>query len=229
MTADYSQVEMRIMAHLSEDAGLIEAFNSGEDLHTTMASRVFDVAPDAVTPEMRSRIKAMSYGLAYGLVRVRAQPAARCRTGRGQGADGRLLRPLRRGARLPGLRRRRRATDRVHRDACWVDVATFPTSRATTGSVVRWPSGWRSTRRSRGRPRTSSRWRCSRSNGASATDGSASRLLLQVHDELVLEVADGEQEAVTTVVEEEMRGAYPLSVTLDITVGFGRTWHDAAH
>ena len=67
MTADYSQVEMRIMAHLSEDDGLIEAFNSGEDLHTTMASRVFEVAPDAVTPEMRSRIKAMSYGLAYGL------------------------------------------------------------------------------------------------------------------------------------------------------------------
>ena len=67
LTADYSQVEMRIMAHLSEDAGLIEAFNSGEDLHTTIASRVFEVAPDEVTPEMRSRIKAMSYGLAYGL------------------------------------------------------------------------------------------------------------------------------------------------------------------
>jgi len=54
-------------------------------------------------------------------------------------------------------------------------------------------------------------------------------MLLQVHDELVLEVVDGEQEPVTTLVEDEMRGAYPLSVALDISVGFGRTWHDAAH
>lgn len=67
MTADYSQIEMRIMAHLSKDAGLIEAFNSGEDLHTFVASKAFDIPISAVDPEMRRRIKAMSYGLAYGL------------------------------------------------------------------------------------------------------------------------------------------------------------------
>ena len=67
LTADYSQIEMRIMATLSEDAGLIEAFQSGEDLHTIVASRVFDVPPESVDPELRRRIKAMSYGLAYGL------------------------------------------------------------------------------------------------------------------------------------------------------------------
>ena len=77
MTADYSQIEMRIMAHLSEDAGLIEAFQSGEDLHTAVASRVVRRAAGArSTPEMRAEIKAMSYGLAYGLSRVRAVPAA---------------------------------------------------------------------------------------------------------------------------------------------------------
>src|SRR5690606_36781854 len=67
MTADYSQIDMRIMAHLSGDAGLIEAFNSGEDLHTFVASKAFDIPISEVNPEMRRRIKAMSYGLAYGL------------------------------------------------------------------------------------------------------------------------------------------------------------------
>ena len=117
MTADYSQVEMRIMAHLSEDAGLIEAFNSGEDLHTTMASRVFEVAPDAVTPEMRSRIKAMSYGLGVRVVGLRAEPAARGWPRGGQGAHGRLLQSVRRRPRLPGLSGRRRSAYWVHRDA----------------------------------------------------------------------------------------------------------------
>ena len=67
MTADYSQIELRVMAHLSEDEGLLEAFNSGEDLHTTVASQVFEVERDQVDAEMRRKIKAMSYGLAYGL------------------------------------------------------------------------------------------------------------------------------------------------------------------
>ena len=67
MTADYSQIEMRIMAHLSGDEGLIEAFTSGEDLHSFVASRAFDIPIEQVDPEMRRRIKAMSYGLAYGL------------------------------------------------------------------------------------------------------------------------------------------------------------------
>src|SRR4029434_1524122 len=67
MTADYSQIEMRIMAHLSEDAGLIEAFTTGEDLHSFVASRAFDLPPEAIDAELRRRVKAMSYGLAYGL------------------------------------------------------------------------------------------------------------------------------------------------------------------
>ncbi|NED87280.1 DNA polymerase I, partial [Streptomyces sp. SID11233] len=67
MTADYSQIELRVMAHLSEDEGLIAAFTSGEDLHRTVAGYVFGVEPAAVDAEMRRKIKAMSYGLAYGL------------------------------------------------------------------------------------------------------------------------------------------------------------------
>ena len=67
LTADYSQIEMRVMAHLSGDKGLISAYKDGEDLHNYVGSQVFDVAIDAVTPELRRRVKAMSYGLVYGL------------------------------------------------------------------------------------------------------------------------------------------------------------------
>ena len=101
MTADYSQIEMRIMAHLSGDEGLIEAFTSGEDLHSFVASRAFDIPIEDVDPEMRRRIKAMSYGLAYGLSRVRAGAAAADHPGGGARADARLLRALRRHPRLP--------------------------------------------------------------------------------------------------------------------------------
>ena len=101
MTADYSQIEMRIMAHLSGDEGLIEAFTSGEDLHSFVASRAFDIPIEDVDPEMRRRIKAMSYGLAYGLSAYGLAAAAADHAGGGARADARLLRALRRHPRLP--------------------------------------------------------------------------------------------------------------------------------
>ena len=88
MSADYSQIEMRIMAHLSGDEGLIEAFRTGEDLHRFVGSRVFRVEPADVSNEMRAKVKAMSYGLAYGVVGVRAVQTADHRHRRGQGPDG---------------------------------------------------------------------------------------------------------------------------------------------
>jgi DNA polymerase-1 len=228
MTADYSQVEMRIMAHLSEDAGLIEAFNSGEDLHSTMAARVFDVPDDQVTPEMRSRIKAMSYGLAYGLSAyglsqqldvgpdeakslmddyfarfggVRDYLASVVDDARRTGYTETLLGRRRY---LPDLtsdnRQRREMAERMALNAPIQGSAADIVKVAMLAVERRMRS-----------------------------EQLDSRLLLQVHDELVLEVAPGEQEAVTAVVDEEMRRAHPLSVSLDITVGFGRTWHDAAH
>jgi DNA polymerase-1 len=228
MTADYSQVEMRIMAHLSEDGGLIDAFNSGEDLHTTMASRVFEVSPDGVTPEMRSRIKAMSYGLAYGLSAyglsqqlgvgpddakglmddyferfggVRDYLASVVDEARRSGYTETLLGRRRY---LPDLtsdnRQRREMAERMALNAPIQGSAADIVKVAMLGVERRLRA-----------------------------EGLRSRMLLQVHDELVLEVVDGEQEPVTTLVEDEMRGAYPLSVALDISVGFGRTWHDAAH
>ena len=116
MTADYSQIEMRIMAHLSRDAGLIEAFKSGEDLHTFVASRAFDLPIDAVDPDLRRRVKAMTYGLVYGLSAFGLSQQLKITPGRGPRPDGGLLRPLRRRARLPALGRRRRSDERLHRD-----------------------------------------------------------------------------------------------------------------
>ena len=114
MTADYSQIEMRIMAHLSKDEGLIEAFRTGEDLHSFVASRAFGVPIDEVTPELRRRVKAMSYGLAYGLSAYGLALAAEDLHRRGQGPDGPVLRPVRRGARLPARRRRPGPQGRLH-------------------------------------------------------------------------------------------------------------------
>ena len=109
LTADYSQIEMRIMAHLSEDAGLCDAFNAGEDLHTTVASQVFNVARDEVDPEMRRRIKAMSYGLAYGLSAYGLAQQLGIEPTEARALMDDLLRAVRRRTRLPARRRRRGA------------------------------------------------------------------------------------------------------------------------
>ncbi len=173
LTADYSQIELRIMADLSGDTALEEAFSSGRDFHAETASRVFGVPADEVTPEMRSKIKAMNYGLAYGLsayglsqqLRIAAEEAAR--------PDGRVLPAVRRHPGLPARRWWTRRARTVTPRPSWAAAATCPISPRTTGSAARWRSGWRSTRRSRARRRTSSRWPCSGSTRPSATRGCA--------------------------------------------------------
>ncbi|HEX5016854.1 MAG TPA: DNA polymerase I [Actinomycetes bacterium] len=228
MTADYSQVEMRIMAHLSEDAGLIEAFNSGEDLHTTVASRVFEVDPGSVTPEMRSKIKAMSYGLAYGLSAYGLSQQL------GVGTDEAKALMDEYFERFGGVR------DYL---ASVVDDARKTGYTQTVLGRRRYLPDLTSDNRQR--REMAERMALNAPIQGSAADivkvamlaverelrseGLRSRLLLQVHDELVLEVAPGEAEAVASLVTEQMRSAYPLAVELDISVGFGRTWHDAAH
>ncbi len=116
MTADYSQIEMRIMAHLSEDALLIEAFKSGQDFHSITASRVFGVPAEDVTGGQRAKIKAMNYGLAYGLSAFGLGAQLRIDPGRGPRADGRVLRDVRWRPRLPRRSRRRGTPYRLHRD-----------------------------------------------------------------------------------------------------------------
>jgi DNA polymerase I len=228
MTADYSQIEMRIMAHLSEDAGLIDAFRSGEDLHTTVASRVFGVEPGAVDAEMRRRIKAMSYGLAYGLsayglsqqLDISPDDARRLMDEyflRFGGVRDYLAEVVER-ARMHGytetmMGRRRHLPDlnsdnRQRREMAERMALNAPI-QGTAADIVKVSM--------------------LDLQAGLAAGGLRSRLLLQVHDELVLEVWPGERAAVEALVRAAMAGAAALSVPLDVSVGFGPSWEAAAH
>ena len=143
MSADYSQIEMRIMAHASDDEALIEAFKSGMDFHTVTASRVFGVEPDAVTGAERAAHQGDELRPRVRVERLRSEPAAAHRDVRGQGPDGRVLRAVRRRPDLPALARRGRPAHRVHRDDPGPAPLPARPDRATTASAATWPSGWR--------------------------------------------------------------------------------------
>lgn len=228
VTADYSQIEMRIMAHLSGDSGLIDAFKSGEDLHRFVGSRVFGVPPEGVNPEMRSQVKAMSYGLAYGLsafglsrqlglsvneaqalmddyfARFGAVREYLASVVRQAAKDGYTETIFGRRRYLPDLtstnRQRREIAERVALNAPIQGSAADLIKRAMLGV-----------------------------DRALRDQGLASRQLLQVHDELVVEVAPGERDAVEAILRAEMSGAAELSVPLDVNVGTGADWRTAGH
>ncbi|BBG01874.1 MULTISPECIES: DNA polymerase I [Pseudonocardia] len=228
MTADYSQIEMRIMAHLSEDAALIEAFRSQHDFHAETAARVFGVEATAVSVEQRAKIKAMNYGLAYGLSAYGLSGQLRISTDEAKGLmddyfagfggvrdylagvvdqarkDGYTATILGRRRYLPDLtsdnRQRREMAERMALNAPIQGSAADIIKVAMLG-VFR----------------------------GLAEEGLRSRMLLQVHDELVLEVADGEREVLEKLVRERMGAAAQLSVPLEVSVGYGRSWDAAAH
>ena len=228
MSADYSQIEMRIMAHLSGDGGLIEAFRSGEDLHRFVASRVFGVAPEDVTAAMRSKIKAMSYGLAYGLSAFGLSKQLLIPTGEAAtlmteyftrfGGVRDYLQDVVAQARGTGytetmLGRRRYLPDltsdnRQRREAAERMALNAPIQGSAADII---------------------KLAMLRVDAALRQSGAASRTLLQVHDELVLEIAPGEREAVEALVRKEMGAAVEMDVPLEISVGVGGSWHDAGH
>ncbi len=228
MTADYSQIEMRIMAHLSRDAGLIEAFTSGEDLHTFVAAGAFGVPIEEVQPEQRRRIKAMSYGLAYGLSAygLATQLGISADEARGQmdayftrfGGVRDYLTSVVNQARMDGytetiLGRRRYlpdlASDNGQRRQMAERMALNAPIQGSAADIIKVAM--------------------LRVQRALREEERASRLLLQVHDELVLEIAPGERKPVEALVRREMAAAYTLDVDLDVSVGVGRTWDDAGH
>ncbi len=228
MTADYSQIEMRIMAHLSGDPGLIEAFNAGEDLHRFVGSRIFGVPPAEVSPYMRTKVKAMSYGLAYGLTSFGLSKQLEISVDEARtlmkdyfdrfGAVRDYLRGVVDQARVDGytatIEGRRRylpdltSTDRQLRENAERIALNSPIQGSAADIIKRAMLGVHS---------------------ELATQGLKSRMLLQVHDELVLEVAAGEREAVEKLVTEQMAGAADLSVPLDVQIGVGPSWYDAGH
>ncbi|MEU2789204.1 DNA polymerase I [Streptomyces sp. NPDC007100] len=228
LTADYSQIELRVMAHLSEDEGLIEAFTSGEDLHTTVASQVFSVAKSEVDPEMRRKIKAMSYGLAYGLsafglsqqLGIQPDEARRLMDNFFERFGGvrDYLQDVVDKARATGytetiMGRRRYLPDlnsdnRQRREMAERMALNAPI-QGTAADIVKLAM--------------------LRVDEALRAAGLTSRMLLQVHDEIVVEVAPGERKKVEELVRREMAGAVELRAPLDVSVGSGGDWESAAH
>jgi DNA polymerase-1 len=228
MTADYSQIEMRIMAHLSEDALLIEAFRSGRDFHAVTAARVFDVEPSDVNTEMRAKIKAMNYGLAYGLSAFGLGQQLRIDPAEARGLMDEYFETFG-GIRdyLAGVVDEARRTG--YTETIWGRRRYLPDLTSDN----------------RQRREIAERMALNAPIQGSAADlikvamlgvdraiteaGLRSRMLLQVHDELVLEVAEGERDELDRLVREQMGSAAELAVPLDVSVGTGRSWHDAAH
>ncbi|RFA21277.1 DNA polymerase I [Subtercola boreus] len=228
LTTDYSQIEMRIMAHLSEDAGLIAAFQSGEDLHRFVGARIFGVAPSDVTSAMRSKVKAMSYGLAYGLSAFGLSKQLRIPTAEAKqlmgdyferfGAVRDYLRNVVVQAREDGYTetifgRRRMFPDlnsgnRVLRDNAERQALNAPI-QGTAADILK----------------------IAMVNIAAdmASHGLQSRMLLQVHDELVFDVYPGEWDALAAIVTARMSTAADLKVPLDVQLGRGQNWNEAAH
>ncbi|KAB1644252.1 DNA polymerase I [Gulosibacter chungangensis] len=228
LTADYSQIEMRIMAHLSGDESLIDAFNRHEDTHRYVGSQVFGVAPDAVTPEMRTKVKAMSYGLVYGLSAFGLSK----QLGISQGEAKDLM------------------TEYFGRFGKVRDYLRDSVAKAKEDGYTETIFG-----RRRPFPDLNSNNRVARQNAERAAlnapiqgsaadiiklamikvdermraEGLRSRMLLQVHDELVFEVVDGEFDALEQLVRDAMANAAELSVPLDVSVGRGKNWQTAGH
>jgi DNA polymerase I len=228
LSADYSQIELRIMAHLSGDEALIAAFASGHDFHAATASRVFGLPPAEVGPELRAKIKAMNYGLAYGLsayglsqqLRITPDEArvlmeeyfkefggvrdylhevvSRARM------DGYTATMMGRRRYLPDLtsdnRQRREMAERMALNAP-IQGSAADVIKVAMLAV----------------------------DSALAAAGLRSRMLLQVHDELIIEVAPGEFDAARDLVCAAMAGAASLRVPLDVSLGTGRSWAEAAH
>ncbi len=228
MSADYSQIEMRIMAHVSEDADLIAAFKSGMDFHTVTASRVFGVEPTEVSPAERAKIKAMNYGLAYGLSAFGLSQQLGIDTSEAKALMDEYF------ERFGGVRDYLRSLV--------VDARRTEYTETILGRRRYLPDLMSDNRQRR---EMAERMALNAPIQGSAADiikvamldvekalddaGMRSRMLLQVHDELVFEIGPGEQDALTDLVRDKMGHAVELTVPLDVSVGVGRSWHDAAH
>ena len=231
MTADYSQIEMRIMAHLSQDEALIEAFRSGADFHAVTASvGLRRCRWSEVGPEQRRRVKAMNYGLAYGLSAFGLSQQLGITPGRGEGADGGVLRPLRRGARLPAVDRRRRpgmdgytetvlgrrrylpdlTSDNRQRREMAERMALNAPIQGSAADIIK-VAMLRVDTALRRRPACARGCCCRSTTSSSSTSPRASAKPLEA------------------LVREQMGGAYPLDVPLEVSVGVGRDWDAADH
>ena len=228
LTADYSQIEMRVMAHLSNDPGLITAYNNGEDLHNYVGAKVFDVPPSGVTPELRRKVKALSYGLVYGLSAFGLSQQLNIPAGEAKqimenyfhrfGGVKHYLDTVVTQARKDGytatLFDRRRylpeltSTNRATRENAERAALNAPI-QGTAADIIKIAM--------------------LRIHHQLKKTNAKSRVLLQVHDELVVEIAPGELTTVKKLIGHEMDNAITLKVPLEVSTGHGPNWDAAAH
>lgn len=228
LTADYSQIEMRIMAHLSGDTGLIEAFNSGEDLHRFVGARVFGVDPSEVTSAMRTKVKAMSYGLVYGLSAFGLSKQLRIE----QSEAKQLM--LEYFARFGAVRDYLRASVVKAKEVGYTETIfgrRRPFPDLTSPNRVLRENAERAALNApiQGSAADIMKIALYEIHADLHAAGLRSRVLLQIHDELVVEVALGEWDATEKIVRTRMADAADLSVPLDVQVGRGHDWNEAAH
>ena len=228
LTADYSQIEMRIMAHLSEDVGLIEAFKTGEDLHRFVGSRIFGVTPAEVTTAMRSKVKAMSYGLVYGLSEYGLAKQLRISNGEAKQLMADYF------ARFGGVKRYLSQVVDIAKTEGFT-TTTFGRRRPFDDLNSKIFQLRENARRAalnapiQGTAADIMKLAMNQISTEIQQRGMASRMLLQVHDELVFEVAPGELQQLQDLVTERMANVVELSVPLEVHVGVGANWDLAGH
>jgi DNA polymerase-1 len=226
LVADYNQIELRVIAHLAEDPGLIEAFRSGQDIHNTTAARIFSVANDAVTVAQRSKAKMVSYGLAYGM--------------ESYGLAQRLAIPVDEAAAIlkayfeafPNVRDYMdrvvaEARSRGYTETLMGRRRQIPELQANNYRIRQ--AGERQAMNAGIQGLAADIFKAAlvRLDSALASRDMASRLVLQVHDEVILEVPPAEETTAAEVVGEAMKGAASLAVPLEINLSWGNTWADA--
>jgi DNA polymerase-1 len=226
LVADYNQIELRCIAHLAKDPGLIEAFTSGQDIHNATAARVFGVDPASVTVEQRSKAKMVSYGLAYGM--------------EAYGLGQRLNIPTEEAAVIldayfvafPNVKQYMDRTVIEARERGYTETLfgrRRPIPELMNSNYRVRQAGERQAMNAGIQGLAADIFKVALVRIADAFDegGYASRLILQVHDEVLVEVPPAERDEVGARVVELMRGAADLDVPLEVNVAWGDTWADA--
>ena len=228
LTADYSQIEMRIMAHLSEDEGLIDAFARGEDLHNFVGAKIYDVEPSDVTSQMRSKVKAMSYGLVYGLSEYGLARQLRISGSEAKELMGEYF------DRFGGVKRYldlvvQRAKSLGYTTTIYGRRRPFPDLHSKIFQVRENARRAALNAPIQGSAADIMKLAMIDVRQQMVAQGLKSQLLLQVHDELVFAVAHGELEVLKKLAVEAMMNVAKLSVPLEVHIGIGPDWELAGH
>ncbi|PKQ14896.1 MAG: DNA polymerase I [Actinobacteria bacterium HGW-Actinobacteria-7] len=226
VSADYSQIELRILAHLSQDAGLVEAFTSGMDFHQATAARVFGVSVDEVEPGMRAKAKAVNFGIVYGQTAHGLGDSLKIGYGEAQAMIDRYYEAY------PGVRRYLDDTvAAAHRDGYAITMfgrkRRIPELMSSNFNLRSFGERTAMNHPMQGTAADIMKLAMIEVDRRLLAEGFASRMVLQVHDELVFEVPVDEVESLTALAREAMSGVAKLSVPLDVSVATGPNWASA--